>query len=204
MTKAEQNTNTGKRLVKVAGVALLLLYPLLIFFGLQFVAPRWIALAMIALIGLRLLGKQMPIHMRIAMAIALLLAAGPSLFSNQEFSLLLYPVLMNAVLFILFIGSYFYPPSIIESLARLQEPDLPESGVRYTRKVTLVWSLFFIINGCIAAYTIGLGKEAWALYNGLISYLFIGLLGAGEWLVRRKVKAANAQKEQQSEGGHIV
>ena len=76
MTKAEQNTNTGKRLVKVAGVALLLLYPLLIFFGLQFVDPRWIALAMIALIGLRLLGKQMPIHMRIAMAIALLLAAG--------------------------------------------------------------------------------------------------------------------------------
>jgi len=31
--------------------------------------------------------------------------------------------------------------------------------------------------------------EIWALYNGLISYGLMGLLFAGEWLVRRRVRA---------------
>jgi uncharacterized membrane protein len=29
--------------------------------------------------------------------------------------------------------------------------------------------------------------EVWALYNGLLAYLLMGAMFAGEWLVRRKV-----------------
>lgn len=32
------------------------------------------------------------------------------------------------------------------------------------------------------------GEEAWALYNGFISYLLMGLMFAGEWLIRRRVR----------------
>jgi uncharacterized membrane protein len=73
-------------------------------------------------------------------------------------------------------------------LARLQEPDLPESGVLYTRKVTLVWCAFFIMNAATALYTCFESIEIWTLYNGLISYLLAGSLFAGEWIVRQFVR----------------
>ena len=97
------------------------------------------------------------------------------------------------MLLAVFAISLRYPPSAIERLARLQEPDLPESGVRYTRRVTQVWCGFFIVNGSIALATVLWASDAaWALYNGLIAYLLMGLLFAAEWLVRRRVRAAQA------------
>ncbi len=74
-------------------------------------------------------------------------------------------------------------------IARITEPDLDEKGVRYTRKVTIVWIGFFIFNAAIASWTVAYGTlEQWTLYNGLISYCLIGLLLGGEYLVRRKVR----------------
>ena len=34
-----------------------------------------------------------------------------------------------------------------------------------------------------------MSDRAWALYNGLIAYVLIGLLFGAEWLVRQRVKA---------------
>jgi uncharacterized membrane protein len=31
--------------------------------------------------------------------------------------------------------------------------------------------------------------ELWFWYNGVLAYVFIGMLMAGEWLVRQRVKA---------------
>ncbi|MNT75762.1 hypothetical protein D3C72_2146860 [compost metagenome] len=74
---------------------------------------------------------------------------------------------------------------IVEQLARLRHPDLPPEGVRYTRNVTRVWCAFFALNGAIAA---GLAAWApwswWVAYNGAASYGLMGLLIAGEWLLR--------------------
>ena len=42
------------------------------------------------------------------------------------------------------------------------------------------------MNGGIIATLSLIGAErAWALYTGVISYIFMGLLLAGEWLYRR-------------------
>lgn len=77
---------------------------------------------------------------------------------------------------------------IVERLARLQEPDLPEKGVHYTRHVTQIWCGFFIINGGIALFTALHGDMSlWTAWNGMIAYLLMGTLMAGEWLVRRQV-----------------
>lgn len=74
---------------------------------------------------------------------------------------------------------------MIERLARLQQPDLPAKGVLYTRRVTQVWCGFFIINGSIAFITaVWASFELWSLYNGLIAYLLMALLFAGEYLIR--------------------
>lgn len=78
---------------------------------------------------------------------------------------------------------------MIERFARLHEPDLPESGVRYTRKVTFVWCAFFILNGAAALWTaLQASLELWALYNGLIAYVLMGALLGGEFLVRGFVR----------------
>ncbi|NMR95446.1 hypothetical protein HKB38_29015, partial [Vibrio parahaemolyticus] len=99
-----------------------------------------------------------------------------------------YPVVVNVCVLCGFGLSLKQPQSIIERLARLQEPDLPASGVAYTRKVTMVWCAFFTLNAAVALYTCFLPVKIWTLYNGLISYLLAGGLFAGEWIVRQFVR----------------
>lgn len=81
------------------------------------------------------------------------------------------------------------PPPIIERLARLTEPELSPQGVVYTRKVTQIWCVFFAVNGTIALATCLYGDmHLWALYNGGLSYLFIGSLMGMEWIIRKRVQ----------------
>lgn len=82
-----------------------------------------------------------------------------------------------------------FPPSLIERIARRREPDLPSHAVVYTRRVTQVWCVFFAINGGIALMTtLWCSPKIWALYNGVIAYLLMGLLFGGEYLVRLHFK----------------
>lgn len=105
--------------------------------------------------------------------------------------LLWYPVLVNGVLLVMFASSLRGPMPLVERIARLREPDLPPQGIRYTRRVTQLWSLFFLFNGSVAAATCLSGNlHGWTLWNGGISYLLTGLLMAGEWLVRQRVRRA--------------
>ena len=95
-----------------------------------------------------------------------------------------YPVLMSGVMLIIFGISLFSKQSIIE----LQNPDLPEKGIIYTRKITQIWCTFFIVNGLIASLLILLKKfDFWAIYTGIISYILMGILLGGEWIYRKKV-----------------
>ncbi|RPI63761.1 MAG: hypothetical protein EHM50_01805 [Lysobacterales bacterium] len=101
-----------------------------------------------------------------------------------------YPVLVNAALLTVFAASLKRPPSVVERIARLREPDLPPAGVAYTRRVTIAWTVFFALNGAAALYTATLGSlETWALYNGLLAYVLIGALFGGELAIRSFVKA---------------
>lgn len=121
-----------------------------------------------------------------------MLAAAAAL-GNALLPLKLYPALVNAVLLTVFAVSLMHPPSAIERLARLREPDLPPAAIAYTRKVTWVWCGFFVVNGTLALATaLWADAATWALYNGLIAYGLIGTLFAIEWLVRRRVRARHA------------
>jgi uncharacterized membrane protein len=119
-----------------------------------------------------------------------LVLAGASFWLESAGAVLYYPVLVNAALLVVFAASLVSPPSIVERIARLREPDLPQAGVVYTRRVTLVWTVFFALNGAVALYTAMFATlETWALYNGLIAYLLIGTVFAVELLVRTVVRA---------------
>lgn len=125
-------------------------------------------------------GRWLPL---LAVAACLLLS-----LINNEVALRAYPVVINALMLAVFGGSLRAGQTVIERLARLRQPDLPPAGVRYTRRVTQVWCGFFIANGLIAAALALWGSwQAWAWYNGAVSYALIGLLLAGEYLLRPRL-----------------
>ncbi|QDQ27799.1 hypothetical protein FNU76_16415 [Chitinimonas arctica] len=169
---------------------LTLAYPPLVYFCLDQVEPRWLALLLAGLALARALATRE--RLWLAAAAGTLLLAAASALGNALLPLKLYPVLVNAALLVLFGLSLYYPPSVIERLARRQTPELPPAGVRYTRRVTQVWCGFFVLNGGIALATaVWASDAAWALYNGLIAYVLMAVLFGAEWLWRQRVKAAH-------------
>lgn len=109
-------------------------------------------------------------------------------WQKSQIGMYWYPVLVSLVMLLIFSGSLLTSQSIIERLARIQQPDLPLKGVRYTRQITQIWCVFFVINMVIIFILIRAEHwQAWALYTGLISYVLMGTLFLGEWLYRRFV-----------------
>ncbi|MDY7578932.1 hypothetical protein RGU70_11430 [Herbaspirillum sp. RTI4] len=167
---------------------LTLLYPLLIWLADGHVEPRWMALLLAAVAAARLLTMR-SVRGRGWWAIALLALTALIFWGNAALPLKLYPVAVSVAMLALFGYSLIYPPSFIERMARLKEPDLPPQAVAYTRRVTQIWCVFFIINGSIALATaLWMSAAVWSLYTGVISYGLMATLFCGEYLVRIRVR----------------
>lgn len=177
-----------KRLV---GLCLLLagvLYPFAVYFGMAHFAPWQFGLLLGALWLARALGTRRPGNLWMTVA-ALGFCALLGLSDSPQL-LRWYPVLVNSFLLALFGASLLRGMPMAERLARLREPQLPPRAVRYTRRVTQVWCVFFLVNGLIAAgLTLWAPLSWWTLYNGLIAYAAMGLLFAVEWRIRQRVRA---------------
>jgi uncharacterized membrane protein len=168
--------------------AVTLAYPFLVYAGIAHLQPQWLALLLGGVALLRALASRTAFWWAAAAGAGVLAALGFA--GNSLLPLKLYPLLVNGVFLAVFAISLARPPSAIERIARLTEPDMPPEGVAYTRRVTQVWCGFFVVNGLISLATaLWASNAVWALYNGLISYGLMGLLFAGEWLVRRRVRA---------------
>jgi uncharacterized membrane protein len=170
-------------------VVITLLYPLAIWLGYgQQVEPRVLAGLLLVAALVRLPTLKISKIGRWWLAGALLLAA-LAVWHNAMLPLKLYPVLVNAAMLAVFGYSLVVPPSMVERMARLTEPDLPPQAIGYTRSVTQVWCGFFVVNGLIALATaLWASPAAWSLYNGVIAYVLMGILFSGEYLVRMRFK----------------
>ena len=172
-----------------------LAYPFLAYGALQYLPPMALALAFAGFLGMRLalaaLSRSGPIG---AAEIWLIAAAGGgaliwSLISPVA-GLKAYPIFVNASFAAVFAYSLLFPPTVVERIARLRPIDCTPHALIYFRHVTVAWVGFFILNGTISALTALSGSlELWTLYNGLISYLLIGSMFAGEFIIRRRVRA---------------
>lgn len=179
------------RLLNIAVTLLLVLYPLLVYVGIQQLGPRVLAAILLAaalarLVVAKVSGKALGNSAWLLLAAAA--ATGLTLATGSVLGLKFYPVLVSGVMLVLFGISLWRPPTMIERFARLQQADLPAHAIPYTRKVTWVWCGFFVVNGAIASATVFASDQLWALYNGLVSYLLIGLLLGVEYLVRLRVQ----------------
>lgn len=170
-------------------------YPFLIWFSQDYFQPRTMSLLLAGLFLLRFLlrrsrGKPAGEAEALLMLICAFFLLAAALV-NETSWLLAYPVFVSLLFFSVFAFSLAYPPTVVERLARLEDPNLPPKGVIYTRKVTQVWIGFFLVNAGLSLLTIWYGDRwLWSLYNGCISYVLMGLLMLGEMAIRRKVKAS--------------
>ena len=74
---------------------------------------------------------------------------------------------------------------MIERFAALARMEMSEQGRIYTRCLTVVWCLFFVINGSISAWLALAGDDqSWALYTGIYSYLAMAALFVVEYTYR--------------------
>ena len=168
-------------------VLLTLVYPLAIWLAEGQVEPRLLA-GVLLLAGLSRLAVVQFSQAARWWAGGTMLLVFIAVWANMMLPLKLYPFIVNATLLGVFVFSLIVPPTAIERIARMRDPQLPEQAISYTRRVTQVWCVFFTVNGAIALYTALYASSAlWSLYNGFLAYIFIGLLFAGEYCVRRRV-----------------
>ena len=166
------------RLLAVAGVS----YPFLVYAGL--------AVGLAVVVGRLLLVRGVA---ALAVWTAPLAAAAAGLaalaVANPPWAAMAYPVLMSLAACAAFSVTLIWPPSLVERLARRHEPQFGPRAQRYTRRVTMVWAVFLAGNAAISAATGRWGTLAqWTLWNGLLAYLLMGALFAGEWLLRRRLR----------------
>ncbi len=99
-----------------------------------------------------------------------------------------YPLVVNGLLLSIFGLTLWRGRPMCERFARLIKPELSAAEVVYTRRVTVLWCGFFIVNGAIAALTIiNFDLKWWTLWNGGLSYVAALTLGGGEYAYRRLV-----------------
>ena len=181
---------------KVLTALVTALWPLIIFAAVMADVWRYVLPVLAGVMGLKLIttlkARAAGPLVRVGLVLATL-ALGLCLLS-LAFSaigfMFYYPVAVNLIMLAVFASSLRGEQSIVERLARLQDPELSPRGVRYTRNVTKAWCVFFVLNGAIAAVTAIIGDlKLWTWWNGLLSYGAMGLMFGGEYLLRCRLKA---------------
>lgn len=181
-----------KFIITALTTGILLMYPFAVYIGLNNLQPGYLAIVLVAFVLLRIFLvrsnlKKLP--WLLPASVLGIVAILASAFTDSTIGFKLYPLAINLAMLMVFAFSYFKPPTVIETFARLSEKKLPPSAIKYTAKVTLVWCLFFIINGLVSLYTaVFMSLDSWMIYNGFISYVLMGILMLVEYLVRLKVK----------------
>lgn len=167
-----------------------LAYPLIVYFAYTRLETRTLAIALLVLYGISVairfrrsateIRQLLRQHLGLAALIAIALATGNATV------LLFMPVIVSGYLFWTFSASLRAGMPMIERFARIVEDDLPDFTIPYCRKVTIVWCVFLAANAlCVLILALAAPIEWWALYAGLISYLLIGTIVIGEFLVHK-------------------
>jgi len=165
-------------------------YPLIVYFAYTRLETRVLAILLLALYGIsvaiRLRGSATEIWSLLRQHIGLAVLIAIALATNNSTVLLFMPVIVSGYLLWTFSASLRDGMPMIERFARIVEDDLPDFTIPYCRKVTVVWCCFLAANTlCVLILALAAPIEWWALYSGLISYLLVGTIFLGEFVVHK-------------------
>ena len=187
---------------KIFFTAVSVLYPVIVYCGYRYwgLSPRRLSLMLLALAFYHFLNftrsKSQVERGRTGIFVVLILVCALVAFlADNILFVKFYPVLVNLSFLSFFGFTLWRPPSFAFRMACLHDKSLETSPSfnaveRYCQKVTIAWCVFFVVNGSIAALTVFVGSDKiWSLYNGLISYILIGLFFVVELGVRNKMQS---------------
>ncbi len=169
---------------------LFLAYPFIVYYAYLRLETRAAAGVLLGLYALSLLlrirGPAAEIWQLVREHLGLVLLIGLAIVTGARIALQLLPMAVSLYLLGTFGWSLRVGPPIVERMARLVDPDLPDFCVPYCRKVTIAWCSFLAANAVCAGLLALFGPfEWWALYTGLVAYLLLGALFVGEFILRK-------------------
>ena len=199
-----------KKAIRIFFYVILILYPILVFtllvifkLPLKLLSLCVIALAAALFVSVSAKNKEKNLDWKpLATSILFFLAGLLCFLTDEAIFLKLYPVAINLIFLVFFGSTLFRGPNMIFRFATLADKSVKGSFhekkvENYCRKVTVIWCIFFILNGTVAILTVFAGKifgitpenadKVWSLYNGGISYILMGFLFAAEFIVRKFV-----------------
>lgn len=166
------------------------LYPFGIYFGITYLSPRVVTGIFVAVILLRVLIDDFALRWKLlGVGLAAFLCALHWLMKDDYASLRFYPVILNSVMFFLFVGSLLRGTPLIEVIARKRGMDVGPHNLIYLRNLTIIWVGFFIFNIIVSSWTaLYATMDTWLLYNGFIVYVIMGCMAVGELIARQVVR----------------
>jgi len=176
-----------KSLLTLLLVALSIAYPLFVYYWIQELSAAYFGIILAGLASLKfILSKNKNSKQEIAIFILSLGCALLILIVGKHYLIKLYPVLISCSVGSFFAASLFTQETFIEHIARLRGKILSVYAINYARKLTFIWAVTLYLNALTALYLAFFAStQAWALYCGLISYIILGCLFAGEIIYRR-------------------
>ena len=170
--------------IRSAAMTLLFLaYPYLAYLGMQ-QGIVWFAPMLISGVYLNQAIKARKQRVKlIKLGIAVVLITG-AIFM-QALTAKLLPILIQLMLMHFFGRTLVQGPTLIERFVRMEFPEFPSGIIVYCRQLTWLWTGFFAFNAVICATLAVWAPDAWwALYNGVIIFILIGVLMIGEYIWR--------------------
>lgn len=107
--------------------------------------------------------------------------------SQAETLLFVQPIIINSLLFLLFISTLFgNSVPLISRLTKIIKPGAADVVLEYCRWVTWAWALFFlamaILSWFVAIYA---SLEIWSWFTNVLTYILTGLMFIAEYIVRK-------------------
>jgi len=183
--------------VRALAVVFIVAYPFIVYFGISVLPPSFFGLILIVLLALRfgvLLPDERALYLPVLL-VFLVYAIATVVFDSDRL-VLIYPALVNFTLFLVFAGSLRTRETILFRLVKARGLVMSDHTPLYLYRLTGVWAVFFALNGLVSVWTSTLSIQAWTLYNGLISYFIIAILGSGEWVFRHYYKKRVGARKQ--------
>ena len=111
-----------------------------------------------------------------------------SLCLEDSIIIMLYPALADLAYLTIMATSFFFPPPLayyfIDIFDKSMKTKIPKSRFDlYCIRASAAWCVYFVIDGIISVITVYLYPDFWVIYNAVITYVFMGLIFAGEFII---------------------